>query len=763
MMIKQKFKLRCLLQLPWIGGVLYLLFGLLWITTSDHLLSWLVTDTTLLTKYQSYKGYFYVGLTAWLAWYLLKQKQYFAHSLDKSERIFVETFSHAAVGIAHLSVAGQFLRVNKMLCQMLGYSEAELMQLGLTQITFPADLADNLSMIQKLKNGEINHCEIEKRYVRKDQSILWARLSVAMIKSSVTSYFVAVIHDISAQKQVLQQLEQSELRFRTLLDNTPQIAVQGYHADGSTFYWNKASELTYGYSKEEALGSNLLDLIIPSYMQLHVADAMLEMATSGIAVPSEELVLRRKDGSLVPVFSGHAVVKLPGLEPQVFCIDVDLTESKKQAAALAFLSDFDAVTQLPNRQHFSQRVTEAIVSAKQQGGQCAVLLMDLDNFKDINDSFGHSAGDQLLMQVSQRLQQCCTTQHVLARLGGDEFGVLVQFVQSVNDVTEFAELLMQQLQQPCHLANGNEVMTALSVGIALYPSHANSAEDLIRAADAAMYKVKSEGRNHIALYSDELTAQAKQRVLLETRLRNALKQDKLQCYYQPQIDIASGKIMGAEVLLRWHDAELGHIPPSVFIPLAESCGLIHHVGSWVLQQSCRQLKAWLDQGIAPFSLAINVSAHQFNKDLLLGLLEQVLIDTAVPAHLIELEVTESALMINEERVIAIMQQIKAMGIRLAIDDFGTGYSSLSYLKRLPLDVLKIDRRFIEHIPQAHDDKQITSAIIALAHNMNLKVLAEGVETAEQLAFLTQQGCDYYQGYYFSKPIPANEFVALLQR
>lgn len=758
-----KLRLQILLQHPWFGALVYFLFGLLWITSSDKLLAWLVTEHSALTQYQSYKGYFYVGLTALLAWFLLKQKQHISRSLNQSEQAFIDTFSHAAAGIAHVSMEGRFLRVNRVLCQMLGYTEAELTSMSFQQLTFPADLNTDIAMVRQLQNGQINHYELEKRYICKDGKVLWAYLSVAIIRSPALSYFISVIHDINEQKRVQQQLAQSELRFRTLLDNTPQIAVQGYYADGSTFYWNKASELIYGYSREEAIGKNLLELIIPAPMKPSVAEAMTQMAQTGTSIPSEELSLQRKDGSMVSVFSGHAVVKLPEMEPQIFCIDVDLTEHKKQAAALAFLSDFDAVTQLPNRQHFTRCVDKAIAQARQQEQQCAVLLMDLDNFKDINDSFGHSAGDQLLMQVSRRLQQGCEAQHVLARLGGDEFGVLLPAVQSDVEATEFAALLMRQLQQPCVLNNGAEVNTAVSVGISLYPDHATSSEDLIRAADAAMYKVKGEGRNHIALYNDALTAQAKQRVVLETRLRQAIKNDVLQCYYQPQIDIASGKVVGAEVLLRWHDDELGVVTPSVFIPLAEGCGLIHDLGAWVLRQSLRQLKHWLDQGMAPFSLAVNVSAQQFSKDQLLEELKLALAETAVPPELLELEVTESVLMIDETRVIATMHQIKALGVRLAIDDFGTGYSSLSYLRRLPLDVLKIDRRFIEHIPQAKDDIQITTAIIALAHTMNFKVLAEGVETAEQLAFLRQQGCDYYQGYYFSKALPAREFSALLQR
>ncbi len=429
---------------------------------------------------------------------------------------------------------------------------------------------------------------------------------------------------------------------------------------------------------------------------------------------------------------------------------------------LAFLAEYDALTQLPNRQQFMQLVQQAIDNTA-AAEQCAVLLLDLDNFKDINDSYGHSAGDTLLRIVSQRLLRCCHSGAVLARLGGDEFGVLVPKVASVGQLQQLTDAVLQQLLVPCSLGNGQDVTSSASIGISLYPQHANDSEGLLRSADAAMYKVKQAGRNHVAYYSDELTAQARQRVLLEGRLRLALQQNKLQCYYQPQLDLASGELVGAEVLLRWHDAELGFISPAQFIPLAESCGLIHSLGHWVLQQSCKQFAQWRAQGLAPFSLAVNVSAQQFARPQLLAELSQILADTGMPAHCLELEVTESALLLDESRVVALMQQIKALGVRLAIDDFGTGYSSLSYLKRLPLDILKIDRGFIEHIPQANDDKQIASAIIALAHNLNFKVLAEGVETAEQLTFLRQQGCDYYQGYYFSKPLPADDFASLLQQ
>lgn len=747
-----------LLQRPWFGALLYLIFGAIWITGSDRLLAWLVQDLTTLSQYQSYKGYFYIAATALLAWFLLQQKQKVVQSLGQTERQLAATFTNAAVGIAHIDLDGRFIIANQQLCNMLGYAEQQLTSMTFRQITYPGDLAADEQAVQQLLQGEQQQYSLEKRYVRADNTVMWARLSVALVQEEQRAYFISVVQDISEQRRIQQQLTQSELRFRTLLDNAPQLAIQGYKADGTTFYWNKASEQIYGYSQQEAVGQNLLDLIIPSYMRDAVSRAMMDMAETGQALPSEELALRRKDGSLVPVYSGHAVIKLPQLEPQIFCIDLDLTERKKQEAELAFLADYDPITQLPNRHFFMQRVTEALISEGNQS--CAVLLLDLDNFKNVNDSFGHSAGDELLRLVSQRLQRLCLPDHVLARLGGDEFAVLVSQYNKA-ELYSLTEQIIKQLQITCVLSNRVEITPSASLGVAVWPDHARDPEGLLRAADAAMYSVKSQGRNSVAFYTAGLTTQARQRVVMESRLRTALNLGQFTCVYQPQVDVSTGTLIGAEVLLRWHDEQLGPVSPAEFIPLAESCGLIHQLGHWVLQQSCKQVSNWLQQGLPAFRLAVNVSARQFAKDNMLQQLTAVLAETRLSAELLELEVTESALMADEARAIDTMHQIRALGIRLAIDDFGTGYSSLAYLKRLPLDLLKIDKRFIEQIATDADDKQIATAIIALAHTMNFKVLAEGVETAEQLQFLKQQGCDYYQGYYYSKPLSVDDFAALL--
>lgn len=748
---------------PLLGALCYLVLGFFWITFSDQLVSALVTDAATLTRYQSYKGYTYVLLTALLAWLLLKQRLHFARSLLKSEYLLEQTIARAAAGIAHVNADGQFIRVNDELCNLLGYSATELLTMRFQQLTHPMDLSRDQELLHEVLQGSRQSYTLEKRYLHKHGQIIWARLSVALIAETENSepFFVSVIQDISDVKLTQMKLEESELRFRTLLDSMPTISVQGYDEEGKTLYWNKGSEKVYGYSRKEAVGRNLLDLIIPEKMQEGVRETINLMASSGEARHAEELTLRRKDGSPVTVYSSHAVIILPDKKPQIYCIDIDLTDYKQQEAQLAFLAQYDPLTHLPNRHYFANQLEQALKVARRENLQLAVLILDLDNFKNINDSYGHKTGDLLLQRVAEKLQICCRETDSLARLGGDEFAILIEHLDTPEDAARFAQELLQNLQQPMLLEQDLELSTAASIGISLYPTHHDNVEALLQGADAALYKAKSEGRNTYYYYSDQLTAQARQRLVLESRLRQAIKKQQLRCYYQPQLDIKTGSIIGAELLLRWQDPELGFISPDLFIPLAESSGLIHLIGQQVLQQACIQGQAWLNEGLPPITLAVNVSVQQFGRGDLEQQVKMVLAESGFPARLLELEVTESALMLDEEKVVLTMQQLRETGVRLAIDDFGTGYSSLAYLQRLPLDILKVDRRFIANMTANTDDRQIAKAIIELGHTLRFEVLAEGVETAEQLALLQDMACDYYQGYYFSKAVPAEEFRRLL--
>lgn len=756
-------KLGNLRYSPLIGAAIYLFFGILWISFSDSLLSYVISDPTSLTRYQTYKGFFYVAITALIAWLLLKQRYHIANSLAESQWMLGMTFVHAAAGMAHVASNGHFMRVNNELCRILGYEADELLQMSFQQITHPMDLTKDEALLHKTLAGEITKYTIEKRYLHKNGSVIWARLSVAIMPRTPDqpACFISVVQDISAVTLAQQQMQESELRFRTLLDSMPNISVQGYDENGITMYWNKGSELLYGYSKQEAIGKSLLSLIIPTRMQDAVQDAIHLMARTGEPRAAEELTLKRKDGHPVAVYSSHAVIILPNKKPQIYCIDIDLTDRKQQEARLAFLAEYDPLTHLPNRQFFTSQLEQALKVARREQLQLAVLILDLDNFKMVNDSYGHNAGDLLLQRVAEKLKICCRETDTLARLGGDEFAILIEHLPHPEDAARFALELLKALQQPSVLELGLEVTSAASIGISLYPQHTDNVEALLQGADAALYKAKADGRNTYSYYTDQLTALARERLIMEAKLRQAIKCEQLRCYYQPQVAIRSGQIVGAELLIRWFDPEQGFIAPDQFIPLAESCGLIHAIGHFVLEQACTQGKVWLDQGLPPLRLAVNVSAHQFSKGDLEQQVITILEQTQFPAHLLELEVTESVLMQDKALVIRTMQQLRAAGIRLAIDDFGTGYSSLAYLQQLPLDLLKVDRRFIEKITASEDDRQISKAIIGLGHTLRFDVLAEGVETAEQLALLKDMACDYYQGYYCSKPLPAEAFRQLL--
>ncbi len=750
---------------PLLGAVIYLVFGLIWIHFSDQLLLTIVKDSEQLARYQTYKGSAYVIFTALIAWVLLKQRYFFASSLADSEQLLDATFTQAAAGMAYVGADGRFIQLNQEFCNILGYSAAELKQLTFQHITHPMDLAKDEILLQQALAGEIQQYSIEKRYLHQNGQVIWARLSVALLPKGKHSNacFLSVIQDITAVAMAQQQLQESELRFRVLLDNIPNISVQGYNEEGKTLYWNKGSELIYGYNRHEALGKNLLDLIIPDFMREGVQEAIALMASTGEPRAAEELALKRKDGSLVDVYSSHAVIILPDKKPQIYCIDIDLTEQKQQEAKLAFLAQYDPLTHLPNRHLFAAQLARAVTEAQDKHLQLAVMILDLDNFKTINESYGHNVGDMLLNRIAEKLQICCGQQHTLARLGGDEFAILLENLTHVDDAAHFARDLLKALQQPLVLDFDIEVSSSASIGISLFPQHTDNVEALLQGADAALYKAKADGRNTYCYYTDQLTELARERLVLEAKLRQAIQQELLTCYYQPQIDLSTNQIIGAELLIRWFDQAQGFIAPDKFIPIAESCGLIYQIGQLVLKQACYQGHTWLKEGLPAVRLAVNVSSHQFSKGDLQQQVARILQTSHFPAHLLELEITETALMQNKEQVIDTMQQLRAIGLRLAIDDFGTGYSSLAYLQQLPVDVLKVDRRFIDRITSNEKDWQISKAIIELGHTLGFEVLAEGVETANQLASLKDMACDYYQGYYYSKPLPAEEFRQLLRQ
>jgi len=440
----------------------------------------------------------------------------------------------------------------------------------------------------------------------------------------------------------------------------------------------------------------------------------------------------------------------------------DLSQLKQSETQREHLAHYDPLTDLPNRLLLQTHLTHALALAQRNHRQLGVLYLDLDSFKNINDSFGYPVGDELLIALTKRLASGVRTENILARLGGDEFLLVMEHMNGTGDAVDVAQSLFELLMLPFILSGGQEVFIGACIGISIFPEDGSSADQLIQHADAAMHQAKKQGRNTYRFYTDSLTRTAGEYFDMEIRLRHAITANQLRVYYQPQVDIASGRIIGAEALVRWQDPERGLIPPVHFIFLAEETGLINAIGEWVLRETCLQGVRWINAGLPFLTLAVNLSPHQFLRGNIAELVAKVLAETRFPACRLELELTESALMEQEEAAVKMLHLLRAQDIRLAIDDFGTGYSSLSYLKRFPLDILKIDKSFVDDIPFHQDDMEIAATIIAMGHTLGFKVLAEGVETAEQLAFLQAKGCDMYQGYFKSQPVTAEEFEKMFQ-
>ncbi|HLQ14215.1 MAG TPA: EAL domain-containing protein [Steroidobacteraceae bacterium] len=428
---------------------------------------------------------------------------------------------------------------------------------------------------------------------------------------------------------------------------------------------------------------------------------------------------------------------------------------------LRHLATHDALTGLPNRILLDDRLAQAIAHADRDDQQFAVLVLDLDRFKVINDSFGHHAGDELLNEVARRLSSLVRNIDTVARVGGDEFVLVLGPASERAAAKQIGQLAMTALQAPVRIS-GVDIHVSPSIGIAFYPADATTAGSLIARADAAMYCAKQQGRGNLQCFEPGMDTTTRERVQLESDLHHALKLRQFEVFYQPKADAASGILHSAEALIRWRHPERGLVLPAQFIPLAEECGLINSIGEWVLREACRQCKTWQRDGLPPLRVAVNVAASQFRQSHLVEIVRRALDDANLEARYLELELTESAVMTNPEESAAILEQLSRMGVLVSVDDFGTGYSSMSYLRRFPIDKLKIDRSFIKELTTRAEDASIVQAIISLAHGLQLKVVAEGVETAEQLEFLKSLGCDQYQGFHYSKPLPAAAFSELVR-
>jgi diguanylate cyclase (GGDEF)-like protein/PAS domain S-box-containing protein len=556
------------------------------------------------------------------------------HALYSSESLFRSIFENAAIGVTVTDNQRRLVKCNPAFARLLGCRADEIIGKPFAEFTHPDDVAANEESYRALVAGEIDHFALDKRYLRKDGSIAWVRLTVSQVPPDATT------------------------------------------------------------------------------------------------------------------------------EPFTIGMMEDITARKQAEARIQYLATHDGLTDIPNRNLMQDRIVQAIAHARRSGREIALMYVDLDRFKVVNEGFGHPFGDAVLRAVAERLKSVVRESDAIARHSGDEFLILLADLRKPADVYIVAQKTLDALAQPFSLQQ-REVFLGASIGVSIFPRDADDAENLVANANAAMYRAKDLGHNTYQFFTREMSDEVMRRVNLENELRLAVSRNELHLAYQPKVDLASGRVTGCEALLRWRHPTLGAVSPAQFIPVAEESGLIVPIGDWVLHTACSQCREWADAGLPPLAVAVNLSARQFLQQDVVAWVIGVLKETGLAPHRLELELTESIIAQDTEKVIATISQLEAQGVRHSIDDFGTGYSSLSYLKRFRVDTLKIDQSFVRHMLTERDDAAIVHAVISLGHSLRMKVIAEGVETSEHCALLRRHGCDEMQGYYFSKPLAAKEFAELL--
>ncbi|HEY5808251.1 MAG TPA: EAL domain-containing protein [Povalibacter sp.] len=566
-----------------------------------------------------------------------------------------------------------------------------------------------------------------------------------------------IIQDITERKESLHALREAERRYYNLFEN----AIEGIFRttlDGHYLDANPALARIYGFDSPAELIARLKNIRQQLYVDPVRRDEFMQLIKARGVVANFEAQIHRRDGEIIWISENARAVYNDG--GHVVCYEgtvEDITERKLYQARIEQQANYDTLTGLANRSLLNDRLQQGILAAARYGTRLAVVFVDLDRFKFINDSLGHHVGDELLRAMAERLKASVRDSDTVARLGGDEFVLLISGQRDPDSVAVVLERMLSDISQPWTIAQGDFNVTC-SIGVALYPDDGDTADTLLKHADTAMYRAKEKGRNNFQFFTAELNALITQRLELENKLRRALERQQFELYYQPRVDLHTRRIVGAEALIRWQVSEHEIVPPARFIPVAEEIGLITPIGKWVLRTACAQNKAWQEAGMQPFVVSVNVSARQFRQDNFAQTVADVLRETGLDARYLEIELTESAVMHDAEQFIAALRELNQLGVQISLDDFGTGYSSLSYLKRLPVDRLKVDRSFVQDIATDTDDAMIVRAIITLGHNLGLKVVAEGVETEQQLEFLRSNHCDELQGYYFASPMPVGEFA-----
>jgi diguanylate cyclase (GGDEF)-like protein/PAS domain S-box-containing protein len=677
---------------------------------------------------------------------------------DRQLRLQSAALEAAVNAIVIAGRDGSIVWVNQAFTVMTGYSKEEvlgknprLLKSGGHPESYYAELWSTIL------SGQVWRGELVNK--RKNGTIYTEEMTITPVTQTigtvVETHFVAIKQDISERKQAEEALRRAEEKYRAIFEDAV-VGIFQTSPDGRPLSINRALAEMHGYDSPEQLLAEVSNVVLQLFVDPKRMAAIRRMLGKDSVVRGAEVEVYKRDRKkkwllmnlrAVRDASGNILLHEGTAE--------DITDRKVAEERVHFLAHFDPLTGLPNRNLLQDRLSQALAGARRRQDKVAVLFLDLDQFKTVNDSLGHSFGDLLLQEVAERLRVGSRELDTVARLGGDEFVLILTTVKDLADVAVAAERFVK-LMTDGFVVQGHPLNISCSLGISIFPEDGADCDALIKNADAAMYCAKENGRNTFRFFTEDINVEVAERLTLENSLRLALKKNELFLMYQPQMDLATGRITGLEALLRWQHPELGLVSPDKFIRIAENSGLIVPIGLWVLRTACSQARRWLDEGLLSMPVAVNVSAVQFRQRGFCELIREVLQDVGLAPRYLELELTETLLLSSAEVTLSVLQQLKAMGLSLAIDDFGTGYSSLSYLKRFPVSKLKIDRSFVRDIAVNPDDAAIATAIISMAKSLRLKVIAEGVENESQMSFLRTHQCDEIQGYYFSKPLTVDK-------